>query len=83
MDKVSTLIILTTTKKTQNGFKSNLPFIGNGNINFFYDVARLPETKEDQIPVWQYYWGSQQMGITPGHYKLVWLWVPVNVSSNQ
>lgn len=26
--------------------------------------------------VWQYAWGSEQMGITPGHLQVLWMWVP-------
>ncbi|KAJ3530315.1 hypothetical protein NM208_g9377 [Fusarium decemcellulare] len=49
------------------------PFMGNGNINFAYDVNRAPVAGE-RLPVWEYRWGSQQMGITPGHLQALFYW---------
>ena len=47
--------------------------MGNGNINFSYDVNRAPEA-DDRLPVWYYRWGSEQMGITPGHLQALFYW---------
>ncbi|KAK4217519.1 hypothetical protein QBC37DRAFT_470677 [Rhypophila decipiens] len=60
---------------TLNGLK--MPFVCNGDINCFYDVKKAPKNKTDAIPVWQFRWGSQQRGITPGHLQVAWLWQPV------
>ncbi|KAK3935093.1 hypothetical protein QBC46DRAFT_424092 [Diplogelasinospora grovesii] len=64
---------------TVNGFK--YPFLCNMDVDCFYDIKTGPSDADDYIPVWQYFWGSQQMGITPGHVQAMWLWVPVNSSS--
>ncbi|KAK4225841.1 hypothetical protein QBC38DRAFT_420439 [Podospora fimiseda] len=60
---------------TVNGFR--YPFVCNGNINCFYDIPRVPTVEETVQPVWQYFWGGEQPGITPGHMQVLWLWVPV------
>ncbi|KAK3385890.1 hypothetical protein B0H63DRAFT_188924 [Podospora didyma] len=67
---------------TVNGFK--YPFLCNGNLNCYYDIKTAPSLDDDKsvaprqtkVPVWQFYWGSDQMGITPGHLQVLWLWVP-------
>ena len=51
-------------------------YLGYGDVDFSYDAKKLPGTNEN-LDVWPYRWGSQQMGITPGHVELQWLWVPV------
>jgi hypothetical protein len=28
----------------------------------------------DTLPLWQFHWGSQQLGITPGHVQLLLVW---------
>ncbi|KAK3995155.1 hypothetical protein QBC44DRAFT_284321 [Cladorrhinum sp. PSN332] len=60
---------------TVNGFR--YPFVCNGNINCYYDIPRAPTLEQTVQPVWQYYWGGAQPGITPGHMQVLWLWVPV------
>ncbi|KAK4176671.1 hypothetical protein QBC36DRAFT_213470 [Triangularia setosa] len=75
---------------TVNGFK--YPFLCNGNLGCYYDIPAAPTTVADDgdsfsvqevgktkavQPVWQFFWGSHQMGITPGHLQVLWLWVPV------
>ncbi|KAK3391353.1 hypothetical protein B0T20DRAFT_77600 [Sordaria brevicollis] len=62
---------------TINGFKH--PFICNGNLNCYYDIPRAPSRKDgkDKVFVWQFAWGSEQMGITPGHLQVLWVWVPL------
>jgi len=63
---------------TVNGFK--YPFLCNGNLNCFYDIPVPPASPDDDgaaiVPVWQFFWGGSQMGITPGHVQTMWLWVP-------
>jgi len=63
---------------TVKGFR--YPFLCNGNIDCYYDIktAPSPDDGTPEVPVWQYFWGSQQMGITPGHLQTIWLWQPVN-----
>jgi hypothetical protein len=39
----------------------------------YYDAKKNPE-HDEILPLWQYRWGSQQMGITPGHVQLQLLW---------
>ena len=59
-----------TEKK--NGF--NYPYICNGNLNCYYEIERAPANGTDSLSVWQFFWGSQQMDVTPGHLKVMWLW---------
>lgn len=53
------------------------PFVCNGNINCAYDIKAAVPGAHDALPAWQYYWGSQQMGIEAGHWQVLWLWVRV------
>jgi len=55
---------------TINGF--NYPFLCWGDIACFYDVKKVPGPK-DRDPLWQYRWGAQQRGITPGHTQVMLL----------
>ncbi|KAH8716999.1 hypothetical protein GQ44DRAFT_742258 [Phaeosphaeriaceae sp. PMI808] len=48
-------------------------FLCFGDVACYYDAKRVPE-KNEVLPLWQYRWGSQQMGITPGHIQLQLLW---------
>ncbi|KAF2033410.1 hypothetical protein EK21DRAFT_58697 [Setomelanomma holmii] len=48
-------------------------FLCFGDIACYYDAKRVPESNE-VLSLWQYRWGSQQMGITPGHIQLLLLW---------
>jgi hypothetical protein len=54
------------------------PFVCNGNINCNYDIKAIVPSEGDALPAWQYYWGSQQMDIEAGHWRVLWLWVPVD-----
>ncbi|KAF2878470.1 hypothetical protein BDV95DRAFT_479776 [Massariosphaeria phaeospora] len=49
------------------------PFICFGDVACFYDAKKIPQQGE-LIPLWQFHWGSQQGGITPGHVMLQLLW---------
>jgi hypothetical protein len=59
----------------QSGF--NYTFLCNGDIDCYYDAKALP-TEGDDMPLWQYRWGSGQWGITPGHVQLLLWWTKVN-----
>ncbi|KAK4195995.1 hypothetical protein QBC40DRAFT_235292 [Triangularia verruculosa] len=74
-----------------NGFK--YPYLCNGNLGCYYDIPAAPSDDDDDgdsfaieevgktnavQPVWQFFWGSHQMGITPGHLQVLWLWVPAS-----
>jgi hypothetical protein len=36
--------------------------------------AKKVAAGSDKLSVWQFHWGSQQIGITPGHVQLQWYW---------
>ncbi|KZM24537.1 hypothetical protein ST47_g4217 [Ascochyta rabiei] len=48
-------------------------FLCFGDVACYYDAKKAPERNE-KLSVWQYHWGSQQLGITPGHIQLVLMW---------
>jgi len=52
-------------------------FIGNGNLDFWYDVPALPTKEKEAVPVWRFNWGSLQADVPEGHHKVAWIWVPV------
>ncbi|KAF5847874.1 hypothetical protein GGP41_009137 [Bipolaris sorokiniana] len=56
---------------TINGF--SYVFLCFGDVACFYDAKHTPNPHEI-LPLWQYRWGSQQMGITPGHIQLQLMW---------
>ncbi|KAK4237074.1 hypothetical protein C8A03DRAFT_35005 [Achaetomium macrosporum] len=61
---------------TITGF--NYPFVCQGNINCFYDIkATAPGEDTAPMPVWAFYWGSQQFDVPPGHWRVLWLWARV------
>lgn len=60
---------------TQDGLQ--YPYLCSLAIDCYYDVDHVPRAGE-RLPVWQYTWGSLQMGITPGHVQLVWMWARVD-----
>ncbi len=56
----------------------NYPFICNGNLDCYYDILDVrPAPGVAPLPVWQFFWGSQQFDVPVGHTRAVWLWVPV------
>jgi len=59
------------------GWLTGYSMIGNGNLNFYYDVPALPKSKGEEIQVWRFSWGSLQTDVAEGHQKVTWLWVPV------
>lgn len=48
-------------------------FLCFGDIACFYDAKHVPAAGQ-QMSLWQYHWGSLQMGITPGHIQLLLMW---------
>ncbi|KAF2128873.1 hypothetical protein P153DRAFT_292137 [Dothidotthia symphoricarpi CBS 119687] len=48
-------------------------FLCFGDIACYYDAKRLPEANEE-LSLWQFRWGSQQMDITPGHTQMLLMW---------
>ncbi|KAF1918154.1 hypothetical protein BDU57DRAFT_555811 [Ampelomyces quisqualis] len=48
-------------------------FLCFGDFGCYYDAKKTPSGHEI-LALWQYRWGSQQMGITPGHVQLQLLW---------
>ncbi|KAL2170689.1 hypothetical protein VTG60DRAFT_4531 [Thermothelomyces hinnuleus] len=60
---------------TINGFPA--PYICTGDIGCYWDVKAVVPAEGDALPAWRYFWGGQQMDIEPGHWKVLWLWVPV------
>ncbi|KAF2640821.1 hypothetical protein P280DRAFT_367209, partial [Massarina eburnea CBS 473.64] len=50
-------------------------FLCNGDVNCFYDAKKIPASgSTDRVSLWPFRWGSQQLGITPGHVQLQLLW---------
>lgn len=49
------------------------PFLCSGDADCYFDLPS-PPTASSNVPVWQYLWGSQQRGITPGHTQAVFYW---------
>ncbi|KAH7125574.1 hypothetical protein B0J11DRAFT_433712 [Dendryphion nanum] len=48
-------------------------FLCFGDIACYYDTKRVPGPGE-ALPLWQFRWGSQQRGITPGHVQVMLWW---------
>ncbi|KAI4946582.1 hypothetical protein J4E91_007271 [Alternaria rosae] len=48
-------------------------FLCFGDVACYYDAKRTP-TVNESLPLWQFRWGSQQTGITPGHIMLQLMW---------
>ncbi len=65
----SLLIHLLITE--QDGFPH--VFLCFGDVACYYDAKKAPG-RNDKISLWQFRWGSQQMGITPGHVQLLLVW---------
>ncbi|RMZ72783.1 hypothetical protein GMOD_00009827 [Pyrenophora seminiperda CCB06] len=49
-------------------------FLCSGDIACYYDAKRAPTKPNDALSLWQFHWGTQQMGITPGHVQLQLMW---------
>lgn len=61
---------------TKDGLK--YPFIWTGNLDCYFDTFDPASVKESgPQPVWQFFWGSQQFDVAPGHVRVAWLWVPI------
>jgi len=59
-----------------DGFKH--PFICTADIGCNWDVKATVPEKGDALPVWRFAWGGEQMDIEAGHWRVLWLWVPVD-----
>jgi hypothetical protein len=57
-------------------------FLCFGDVACYYDAKKAPQGKEE-LPLWQYRWGSQQMGITPGHVQMILLWEGIEKPKNK
>ncbi|KAH7348215.1 hypothetical protein BKA66DRAFT_447413 [Pyrenochaeta sp. MPI-SDFR-AT-0127] len=51
-------------------------FLCFGDIACYYDAKSVPSTDET-LSLWQFHWGSEQRGITPGHIQLQLMWEKV------
>jgi hypothetical protein len=69
--RISSLSHLHSPNPSQDGFP--YVFLCFGDFGCYYDAKKTP-SKGDSLSLWQYRWGSQQMGITPGHVQLQLLW---------
>ncbi|KAF2688731.1 hypothetical protein K458DRAFT_293128 [Lentithecium fluviatile CBS 122367] len=49
------------------------PFLCFGDVACYYDAKSIPRAG-GKTSLWQFRWGSQQMGITPGHVMLQLMW---------
>ncbi|KAK4035444.1 hypothetical protein C8A01DRAFT_17861 [Parachaetomium inaequale] len=54
------------------------PFVCTGNIRCFFDVKAVVPVAGDALPIWTYFWGSQQMDIEAGHWRVTLLWERVD-----
>ncbi|KAJ4369658.1 hypothetical protein N0V83_005420 [Neocucurbitaria cava] len=48
-------------------------FLCFGDVACYYDAKHTPDSNE-ALSLWQFRWGSEQRGITPGHVQLQLLW---------
>ncbi|KAF1926764.1 uncharacterized protein M421DRAFT_102184 [Didymella exigua CBS 183.55] len=44
-----------------------------GDVACYYDAKKVP-ARNEKLSLWQFHWGSGQLGITPGHVQLLLLW---------
>lgn len=55
----------------QDGFP--YVFLCFGDVACYYDGKKVP-ARNEKLSLWQFHWGSDQMGITPGHIQLLLVW---------
>lgn len=55
----------------QDGFP--YVFLCFGDVACYYDAKTVPERRAN-MSLWQFHWGSEQLGITPGHIQLLLAW---------
>jgi hypothetical protein len=48
-------------------------FLCFGDVACYYDAKKVP-ARNEKLPLWQFHWGSEQLGITPGHVQLLLVW---------
>ncbi|KAI1808898.1 hypothetical protein F4811DRAFT_548474 [Daldinia bambusicola] len=46
-------------------------FLCRGNVNCFYDTKIASDAAS---PVWEFYWGSSERDVPPGHTMVMWYW---------
>ncbi|KAK1912573.1 hypothetical protein P3342_010176 [Pyrenophora teres f. teres] len=56
-------------------------FLCSGDIACYYDAKRAPRPNE-ALSLWQFHWGADQMGITPGHVQLQLMWDKIGDNNN-
>jgi hypothetical protein len=56
---------------SQDGFPH--VFLCFGDVACYYDAKKTP-ARNEKLSLWQFHWGSGQLGITPGHIQLLLLW---------
>ncbi|KAL1591868.1 hypothetical protein SLS59_009995 [Nothophoma quercina] len=54
-------------------------FLCFGDVACYYDAKHAP-AKNESLSLWQYHWGSEQLGITPGHIQLLLMWKKIGDS---
>ena len=64
-------LIALANRNNQDGFP--YVFLCFGDVACYYDAKKTPGAR-DALPLWPFRWGSQQMGITPGHIQLQLMW---------
>lgn len=55
----------------QDGF--SYVFLCFGDVACYYDAKKVP-ARNEKLSLWQFHWGSGQLGITPGHVQLLLMW---------
>ncbi|OSS48148.1 hypothetical protein B5807_06412 [Epicoccum nigrum] len=48
-------------------------FLCFGDVACYYDARSAPERRA-RMSLWQFHWGSGQLGVTPGHIQLLLMW---------
>lgn len=51
-------------------------FLCFGDAACYYDGKKAP-ARNETLPFWQFHWGSEQLGITPGHIQLLLMWTKI------
>ena len=64
-------MLLCRAQVSQAGFP--YVFLCFGDVACYYDSKHAP-ARNEKLSLWQYHWGSGQLGITPGHIQLLLVW---------
>jgi hypothetical protein len=62
---------ITLLTPQQDGFPH--VFLCFGDVACYYDAKKAP-ARNEKLSLWQFHWGSGQLGITPGHIQLLLMW---------